>query len=452
MYPACRIVPVIRFPTGTFAKATYSCDTPGAANRLDYHKSIATIVFMRRGVWNYETIRCRNGRRRKKYELGEPWNAVGYIRCGAQDGWSEGVLRKRQSGASPSRVWKNEEYRAQHARLKRYAAENSLALWRVFFDPMIDQFGRPVALPLSECEELAQLAVTVRECPSLRTVVIDNRSRWSENPSVLALLCDYFRQRDVIVIETGTRTILTADDSLSSLLQRAGATELQEARSLVKQWEKLVDGLTEMGSTRRKGRKPFGFDPTDQTAVNRIRELGRVLPPSKWVRRKSGVKKRLSDREIAHRLEAEGYRQRNGKPISTRMIGNVLRRRRERYERQQTAAKGHFDVSRIACAFGIDCSVFMTRNAWKVMQSHCWPPKAQKAMQAGVREIMMQLESVMGEIDEIGLEVAIDTVPGETGAWIATRIAHRDKEAIIVKCPHEKTPPPCEFEKTRCVI
>lgn len=245
--------------------------------------------------------------------------AFAYVRCGVTRNWVNKFdeLDRRVL----SRGNHNELVNAQWRVVRRYARKHDLDLRRRFFDAEGTAEVLHTPLTLLGRNELIELFVEATRL-GVRTVLVDSRVRLDEDDAVRACLCEALRDAGIRVIEAATGQELTADDSIEVAF-RVDHQRLKQARQLVGRWKGLV---TRKRSGLNLGRKPFGASADEEQALNRIRELYRVLPQSSWRCRGRTILKRRSFREIADTLNTELVPTRTGRPWSGPVVFGILKR------------------------------------------------------------------------------------------------------------------------------
>jgi hypothetical protein len=242
-----------------------------------------------------------------------------YIRCGLPPDWEAWYLEDNYRILS--RASKNRWAYEQWNRVRQYARQHGLDLRRRFFDAEGTPTNPISPLPLPRRRQLAELFIRATRLGG-RTVLVDDRRRLDEDDIVRAVLCGIFREAGVKVIEATTGRDLTAtDDDATPPGDDQG--RLRQARRVVGLWKGLVSRLR---SGSELGRKPFGSSSGEQGAVDRIRELYRVLPRHCWRRRGAILIKRRSFQEIAATLNREGIPTRTGRPWSGPVVFGILKR------------------------------------------------------------------------------------------------------------------------------
>lgn len=258
-------------------------------------------------------------RKRSARPLEVEKTAFAYVRCGVTRNWVNKFdeLDRRVL----SRGNHNELVNAQWKLVKRYSRHNGLELRRRFFDPEGTSEVLHSPLPLPRRRELASLFVSATAL-GVRIVLVDSRVRLDDDDVIRAVLCGVFRDAGIRVIEVATGQELTASDS--SVGQVCDDRDrLKHARRVVGRWKGLVSQLK---SGSELGRKPFGSSSDEQQAVDRIRELYRVLPRHCWRRRGTNLIKRRSFQEIATTLNRDGIPTRTGRPWSGPVVFGILKR------------------------------------------------------------------------------------------------------------------------------
>jgi hypothetical protein len=176
-------------------------DVWSAANRLAKRNRCDRVVF---GVDGERFMNSESAQMARIVGKGiDPkFTAVGYIRCGAQVGWSDLVAEERRHGQHPGRIWQNKVYAAINNNLRRYARKHKCPPESVFYEPEIDNHGRPLQVEFPDCKKLAELAIAVQDNPQIKTVLVVGRTQLAHDKLVLATLCKDSCWRGVTIVET----------------------------------------------------------------------------------------------------------------------------------------------------------------------------------------------------------------------------------------------------------
>lgn len=244
--------------------------------------------------------------------------AFAYVRCGVTDHWIDEFVR--HDTRVLSRGSHNELVNAQWRVIRSYARREKLELRR-FYDAEETTPKLHAPLPLPRRKQLAALFVRAIRL-GVRTILVDDRHRFDEDEMIRSVLLSVFRAAGIRVFEARTGLELTALEFTQNA-KIPDTENLRSARIVVGRWKWLVSRLR---SGSQLGRKPFGSMGDEQSTVNRIRELYRILPRSRWRRRGSNLIKRRSYREIATILNQESIPTRTGREWSGTVVYGVLKR------------------------------------------------------------------------------------------------------------------------------
>jgi DNA invertase Pin-like site-specific DNA recombinase len=217
--------------------------------------------------------------------------AVSYIRVsgkGQADG--DGPERQRQA-------------------IARYAKSGGLQVLEEFSD-----LGVSGTRELADRPGLAALLDRL-ESNGVRTVIVERADRLARDLMVQEVIVAQF-------VKIGTR-ILTADGVDLTNSDDPTRRLIRQVLGAVAEFEKNVVVLKLRAARERKrargerveGVKPYGYFPTEQAVLDRMRQL----------RRKPAKAKRLSIAAIAERLNSEGHRNRAGREWSPQMVHHVLK-------------------------------------------------------------------------------------------------------------------------------
>lgn len=358
------------------------------------------------------------------------FTAVGYFRCSTP----------RRRG-----IKNNLEYTEPRKRLRQFAKKHKYVLWTPFFDPL----GQPEELPFPKRAQLARLADAVENSSQIKTVLVDKRTSLAEDNLVLALLCGYFRSRNVKVVETEAGVDLTADPFLAEALEAAGKDKDTQAREQMQQWEALIRSLKKR---LPPGRKRFGADPKrpeENEALTRLRSLNKPFAESKWKIRDGVLETRRSYNEIVRIMNKKKYCTRTGAPWCYNTVLNILGASRRRISRQRAIEDGLLkDVSAEARDAEIPYQVAITRKAWGIYIAD----SNERTMEARLSEVLAALRDSMKDrrakdivwrftvasIDGSGKKGTVFRcirAPGDTSEPVITVVMPDERQPLLIGGP-----------------
>ena len=217
--------------------------------------------------------------------------AVTYVRVsgkGQADG--DGPERQRQS-------------------ILRFAKANHLTLAEEFTD-----LGVSGAAELADRPGLAAL-IDRLESNGIRTVIVERADRLARSLMVQEVVLDQFARIGARVLTADGVDLTVADDDPTRLLIRQvlGAVSEFDKRVLVLKLRAARDRKRARGE-RVEGVKPYGHRPAESAVIARMKDL----------RRKPRKSRAASCASIAAQLNAEGHRNRAGRPWSAQLVFHVL--------------------------------------------------------------------------------------------------------------------------------
>lgn len=161
------------------------------------------------------------------------------------------------------------------------------------------------------------------ETNGVRVVLVENASRVARDLLVSEVILGQFRKIGVRVLTSDGVDLTVADEDPTRTLIRQvlGAVSEFEKRILVLKLRAARERIRRR-SGRCEGAKQYGASTAEATVVDRIKAL----------RRKPAKARAASFAKIAEQLNAEGFKNRAGRPWSARMVFhvNVERSRRAR--------------------------------------------------------------------------------------------------------------------------
>ena len=217
--------------------------------------------------------------------------AVTYVRVsgkGQADG--DGPERQRQS-------------------ILRFAKANHLTLAEEFTD-----LGVSGAAELADRPGLAAL-IDRLESNGIKTVIVERADRLARSLMVQEVVLDQFARIGARVLTADGVDLTVADDDPTRLLIRQvlGAVSEFDKRVLVLKLRAARDRMRARGE-RVEGVKPYGHRPAESAVIGRMKDL----------RRKPRKGRAASFASIAAQLNAEGHRNRAGRPWSAQLVFHVL--------------------------------------------------------------------------------------------------------------------------------
>jgi DNA invertase Pin-like site-specific DNA recombinase len=184
---------------------------------------------------------------------------------------------------------------------------------------LADEFSDTGISGTRELEDRPGLAALLDrvEHNGVKTVLVESASRLARDLMVQEVIISQLRQGGVRVVAADSGTDLTVSDDDPT------RTLIRQVLGAVSQFEKSVLVLKLRAARQRirrfrghcEGAKSYGSYPGEAVMVERMRQL----------RRKPVKGRRASLAAIASTLNAEGFRNRAGRPWSLRMVFHVLK-------------------------------------------------------------------------------------------------------------------------------
>ena len=197
----------------------------------------------------------------------------------------------------------------QRQSILRFAKANHLTLAEEFTD-----LGVSGAAELADRPGLAAL-IDRLESNGIRTVIVERADRLARSLMVQEVVLDQFARIGARVLTADGVDLTVADDDPTRLLIRQvlGAVSEFDKRVLVLKLRAARDRKRARGE-RVEGVKPYGHRPAENAVIARMKDL----------RRKPRKGRAASFASIAAQLNAEGHRNRAGRPWSAQLVFRVL--------------------------------------------------------------------------------------------------------------------------------
>lgn len=200
----------------------------------------------------------------------------------------------------------------QLAAIQKCARANRLEL--------VDEFRDAGVSGTKDLENRPGLAALLDRVESngVRVVLVENATRLARDLMVSEVILQQLADAGCTVIAADSGTDLTADtdDPTRRLIRQVlGAVAEFDRRVTVLKLRAARERIRRRGQ-RCEGRKPFGSRPTEQAAIDRIRDL----------HRKPVGRPRRSLREMCDVLNSEGIQTRTGKPWTRQVLHKILQR------------------------------------------------------------------------------------------------------------------------------
>jgi DNA invertase Pin-like site-specific DNA recombinase len=197
----------------------------------------------------------------------------------------------------------------QRQAISRFAKAKNMTLAEEFSD-----LGVSGAAELADRPGLAAL-IDRLESNGIRTVVVERADRLARSLMVQEVVLDRFSRIGARVLTADGIDLTVADDDPTRLLIRQvlGAVSEFEKRVLVLKLRAARVRKRARGE-RVEGVKPYGHRPAENAVVARMKDL----------RRKPRKGRAASFAAIAAQLNAEGHRNRAGRPWSAQLVFHVL--------------------------------------------------------------------------------------------------------------------------------
>ena len=197
----------------------------------------------------------------------------------------------------------------QRQSILRFAKANHLTLAEEFTD-----LGVSGAAELADRPGLAAL-IDRLESNGIRTVIVERADRLARSLMVQEVVLDQFARIGARVLTADGVDLTVADDDPTRLLIRQvlGAVSEFDKRVLVLKLRAARDRKRARGE-RVEGVKPYGHRPAENAVIARMKDL----------RRKPRKGRAASFASIAAQLNAEGHRNRAGRPWSAQLVFHVL--------------------------------------------------------------------------------------------------------------------------------
>ena len=153
-----------------------------------------------------------------------------------------------------------------------------------------------------------------------KMIIIESLDRLARDLGVQMQLLSYLISKDLVLYNATTAQNVTedmqSDPMLKAMVQIQGTFAELEKSLLVRKLKKSRNQIKEK-TGRCEGRKPFGFYPGEEQAVNRIMKLYR----------KPREGERLGFYQIATVLNKEGIKTRSGKPWHGGSVKRITNRK-----------------------------------------------------------------------------------------------------------------------------
>lgn len=158
------------------------------------------------------------------------------------------------------------------------------------------------------------------ESNGIKLVLVERADRLARDLMVGEVILSQFRDLDVSVIATDSGVDLTTgdDDPTRTLIRQVLGAVSQFEKSIIVLKLRAARERTKRRTGRCEGRKPYGYYPGEDRAIERIKEPYR----------KPHGEKRMSYRAIARQLNKEGFPTRTGAPWSGIMVKAILTRKK----------------------------------------------------------------------------------------------------------------------------
>ncbi len=197
----------------------------------------------------------------------------------------------------------------QRRAITRYAKSAGFEVVESF-----DDLGVSGATELEDRPGLAAILDRV-ESNGVRIVLVERADRLARDLMVQEVIVAQFVAAGVRVLTADGVDLATADDDPTRRLIRQvlGAVAEFDRRVLVLKLRAARERKRASGE-RVEGRKPYGHHPAEQAIISRIRTL----------RRKPRGGRRMSYAAVAETLNAEGHRNRAGRPWTAQRVHQVV--------------------------------------------------------------------------------------------------------------------------------
>ena len=152
------------------------------------------------------------------------------------------------------------------------------------------------------------------ESNGVRTVIVERADRLARDLMVQEVIVGQFARIGGRILTADGVDLTSSDDPTRRLIRQVlGAVAEFEKNVLVLKLRAARERKRARGE-RVEGVKPFGHVPAERAVIDRMQQL----------RRKRAKERRLSVAAIASQLNAEGHRNRAGRPWSAQMVHHVL--------------------------------------------------------------------------------------------------------------------------------
>ena len=212
----------------------------------------------------------------------------------------------------------------QRAAVAAYAKRHRLELVQEFRDE-----GVSGTSDIQNRPGLAALLDYV-EASGVSCVLIENASRLSRDLWVQEAALGEFRRHGVAVFDAsaenaGDLALDEGEEPTRKLIRRMLGVLHEWEKDMTLQKLRAARERKRRETGRCEGRKPFGSTPAEEAALRRMKELAR----------KPRLYPRKTNAEIARLLNEEGHCSRTGVPWTAAMVWSVMKRHRERQQKQK---------------------------------------------------------------------------------------------------------------------
>jgi DNA invertase Pin-like site-specific DNA recombinase len=210
----------------------------------------------------------------------------------------------------------------QRAAIADYAKAHGVTIVEEFQD-----LGVSGTKELADRPALAALLAAI-EANGVRTVLVERADRLARDLLVSEVLCGEFRKRGVRVLDAdGVELTAEGGDPTRVLIRQVLGAVAEFEKSVLVLKLKAARDRKRRETGRCEGRHPFGFHPTEQAVLERMRKL-----------RRGTRGRRMSFADIAAALNTEGVKSRMGRPWTPGTVFDILSRQTTRKKRQPVAA------------------------------------------------------------------------------------------------------------------
>lgn len=197
----------------------------------------------------------------------------------------------------------------QRQAIARFAQASKLAVVEEYSD-----LGVSGTKELADRPGLARL-IDRLESNGVRTVIIERADRLARDLMVQEVILSQFARLGARILTADGVDLSSSDDPTRRLIRQVlGAVAEFEKNVLVLKLRAARERKRAKGE-RVEGVKPYGFLPAERAVIGRMRQL----------RRKPVKARQLSIAAIALQLNAEGHRNRAGRPWSPQLVHHTLR-------------------------------------------------------------------------------------------------------------------------------